>query len=375
MKTLILSLGFIFLLSCGRSQDLAGEYFVTGQGGEIVLLIEYAQGNQLQGVLTDMQGNTYQVQATEEDGEAFGQLINPQQGGMYFEAMREGKELYLTLIPAGADGQPNVAGSQEFVMKARSGSGHGGPAGNASVQSSAAMGGPLGGKQSAAANGWAGTFSGNFNGTPTTMTLQLNGNQLQGDINAGGYRYSLTGNISGQQSEGRFVDPQTQGAMNYQASLNGNQLTLSIQNPTNGQSSQLQFTRGSGSAASGGGANLNNSGGGQQYERDSRLVGGWSYTDSYTSGEYGFAAQWKLIINPDGSYIYGDGRVVGGGPGIGADSGSGGDVTRGQWRTENGVIYVNEGYGWQPYCRYTTNGQSLLMQFGDGSKQLWKRTN
>ena len=95
---------------------------------------------------------------------------------------------------------------------------------------------------------------------------------------------------------------------------------------------------------------------------------------SYSSGEYGFASQWKMLVNADGTYLYGDGRVVGGGPGIGGDTGGGGDVTRGQWRTQNGVIYTNEGYGWQPYAGYYVEGASLMLKFGDGSKQVWKRT-
>ena len=59
------------------------------------------------------------------------------------------------------------------------------------------------------------------------------------------------------------------------------------------------------------------------------------------------------------------------------DTGSsgGGDMTRGQWKTSNQTIYINEGYGWQPYATYVTDGGSLLMKFGDGSKQLWKRSN
>jgi len=52
----------------------------------------------------------------------------------------------------------------------------------------------------------------------------------------------------------------------------------------------------------------------------------------------------------------------------------GGDVTRGQWRTQNGVIYINEGYGWEAYSGHYVEGNSMLLKFDDGSKQLWERT-
>lgn len=369
MKTSLLLFCSFFVFSGLCGQKLAGEYFVGGQDGEIVLRLQYAAGNQLQGILTDMQGNSYQVQATEEDGEAFGTLTN-QQGGLYFEAMREGADLHLTLIPAGTDGQPDPSGGQEFIMKARSRD-HGGPAGLAS----GGAGGPIGNSAAPAATGWNDTFSGTIEGTATILDVKVNAGRLSGDIDAGGYRYTLNGTVSGNQSQGKLLDPQTQGTMNYSATLNGDQLAFTIQNPMNGQSQSLQFSRGRAAAAAAPGNAQSNQMGGHNFERDNRLVGGWNYTDSYTSGDFGFAAQWKLIINPDGTFLYGDGRVIGGGPGVSGDSGGGGDITRGQWRTENKIIYINEGNGWQPYCRYSTNGQSLLMEFGDGSKQLWKRTH
>lgn len=108
-------------------------------------------------------------------------------------------------------------------------------------------------------------------------------------------------------------------------------------------------------------------------QRDQRLVGNWLRSESYTSGEYSFASQWRLILQADGTYLYGDTKVAGGGPGTSAVSGDGG-YTRGQWKTENGVIYINEnGSGWQAYAGYYVEGNSLLLKFGDGSKQVWSR--
>ncbi|PHN01656.1 hypothetical protein [Flavilitoribacter nigricans] len=355
------------------AQKLTGEYAITGQGGTITLQLS-ENGNGLQGSLTDMQGVVYQVQGTVEDGDAFGTMSTPQ-GAMYFEAFREDQDLYLTLIPAGTDGQPDVSGAQEFVLTA---TGRAVPAPVNPTPPSAppregTIGGPLSGAEPGPAANWNGTFNGNIMGTATTMNLQLDGSRLNGTVDAGGYRYNLQGTTNGNRSQGKFSDPQTQGFFDYTAVLNGQQLDLTLQNPTNGQSQQIVFTRSSAGSISPGN-NPAQPNAAPPASRDSRLVGSWNYTDSYTSGEYSFATQWKLIINPDGSYIYGDGRVIGGGGGISGDSGSGGDVVRGQWKTENGIIHINTGAGWQAYARYTTNGQSMLMQFGDGSKQLWKRS-
>jgi hypothetical protein len=77
-------------------------------------------------------------------------------------------------------------------------------------------------------------------------------------------------------------------------------------------------------------------------------------------------------VNADGTYLYGDAKVAGGGPGVSGQSG-GGDYTRGQWKTQNQTIYINEGSGWQPYAGYYIEGNSVLMKFADGSKQVWKR--
>lgn len=384
MRNLALLLCCFLVTQSIIAQNLAGSYFIAGQGGTINLELKPSP-NGLQGSLVDMNGIQYNVQAEVEDGEAFGTL-RTQQGTMYFEAFREDMELYLTLIPTDATGQPDPSGAQEFIMTAQNNnsspiaatpSATPSPNRGTNEPANGMLSRPLGGASNAGAVNWPGTFSGNVMGTATTLNLDIEGKQLSGIVDAGGYRYKLQGTISGNQSQGKLEDPQTQGYLDYTATLNGTQLNLTISNPTNGQSQQATFSRGHTDNRSNMPGQVNNSGPDtqQSVNRDSRLVGAWNYTDSYSSGAYSFATQWKLLVNPDGSYVYGDGRVVGGGPGIGGDSGSGGDVTRGQWKTENGVLYINTGEGWQGYARYTTNGQSMLMQFADGSKQLWKRTN
>ena len=111
------------------------------------------------------------------------------------------------------------------------------------------------------------------------------------------------------------------------------------------------------------------------YEYDPMLVGLWRSSNSYTSGDFGMVSEKYLEIRPDGTYSYGNGRVIGGGNAGSFDSGRGGDVITGKWRTENRIIFIDEaGSGnWVPYSGYYVEGNSLLLKFVNGSKEIWHR--
>jgi hypothetical protein len=86
-----------------------------------------------------------------------------------------------------------------------------------------------------------------------------------------------------------------------------------------------------------------------------------------------------MQLNPDVTYAYGDGQVTAGLDNslgsVWGDTGNSGNVSRGQWRTEGGVVYIMEGGStqWEPYARYYVEGGSMMFTFGDGSKKLWSR--
>jgi hypothetical protein len=236
-------------------------------------------------------------------------------------------------------------------------------------------GGPLG-QSNNIQTGWNGSFSGSINGTASILTLKISKSALEGTIDAGGYMYTLEGQVSGSQSDGKISDSKTGGAMDFKASLSGNVITLNLIVPGQvGQTSQLQlvFNRMEG------GSQMQNQpprgtpgSTAQHVERDQRIIGGWRHTTSYTSGDFSAVSEWYMQINADGTYRYGDGQMLGGNSDVSFDSGQG-SASSGKWKTSNGIVYIDNGYGWQPYAAYTVDGYSMLFKFNDGSKQLWEK--
>lgn len=237
-------------------------------------------------------------------------------------------------------------------------------------------------------SGLSGAYAGAINGAPATLTLQQQGNTLSGVIDASGYRYDLAGTVEGSGARGTLTDPQAGGVMAFELAADGGGLTLTLfsTDPFTGEVQHLPFSfrRGEASpprtaAGTAPGAVVPESGEETGVERDPALVGAWVYSDTYVSGEFSGTTRLYLQVNPDGSYLYGNGRVTAGGSNslgsYSGDTGNSGDVTRGQWRTQGNVVYVKEnGAGaWVPYARYHVEGARMLFTFGDGSRQLWSR--
>lgn len=227
----------------------------------------------------------------------------------------------------------------------------------------------------AMAQSFTGTFAGSIQGTPTTLTLEQEGTTLRGQADASGYLYTLTAAVSEpSQAQGRFTDPQTDGALDVELALQEDQLTLTllVQDPQTGQVQRMPvlFRRGDAAAETpvpeAEDANI---------ARDPRLVGLWSYTDTYVSGDFSGTSQVFMQVKPDGTYAYGNGRVMAGTSGAWGDTGHSGDVSTGSWRTQDVIIYVKENNTgpWVGYARYHIEGDRMLLTFGDGSKQLWHR--
>lgn len=217
---------------------------------------------------------------------------------------------------------------------------------------------------------FSGTYRGDIQNTSSTLTLTQDAEQVSGEIDAQGYRYMLSCNAKGEACSGTLSDPQTNTQLPMTITLSGLRAIVSVRfsDPLAGEATlDYQFTRADATSSSQPAPKSEAS-----ISRDVRLVGTWLYTDSYTSGDFSMATQYRLIVNEDGTYLYGDGKVAGGGD-AGSFSSDGGGYTQGQWKTENNMIYINEGAGWHPYCQYYVEGNSMMMTFNNGKRQLWKR--
>lgn len=217
--------------------------------------------------------------------------------------------------------------------------------------------------------GWTGAYAGTIQSEPAELLIETSGSLFSGRIDAAGYPYDLYGTVDGASAEGVLSDPGTLAAMRFTAALDGDDLALTLL-PAEAAPLELAFVRSRGQARAPPGLTSREA---APYPVDARIVGGWVYSSSYTSGDYSFATQYRMRLAADGTYLYGDGRVIGGGPDVSADSGTG-DVTQGRWGARDGILYVDDGSGWADYAGYQTDGANLLLQFGNGSKQIWERT-
>lgn len=228
-----------------------------------------------------------------------------------------------------------------------------------------------------------GSYVGDLNGTPATLTLEQDGAVLRGAIDAGGYGYTLDGAVAQGGAQGTLTDPQAGSTLPFELAAQGDALTLTLlASDPYGQTQRIPFAfRRSGTAgaapsgpAFGAPPSAPQPSAEANVQRDPALVGAWSYSDTYTSGDFSGTTRLQLQVNPDGTYLYGSGGVS-----ISGDSGygqsGGGDVTRGEWRTEGNIIHIKEAGSpqWTPYARYYVEGHQMLFTFGDGSRQVWTR--
>jgi hypothetical protein len=234
---------------------------------------------------------------------------------------------------------------------------------------------------------------------PVTLSLQQQGSAVTGSMRGlDGSMFQLSGELFAQGARGQIVTGD--GAGFFAVGFADNVLTLIVAeiDPATGQPDlangwSLEFT----SVASGGGGPFAGALGGRPggtqpgaaptgaqpgvsgtsqpaVERDPSLIGQWTYTERYNSGDFSANTTLQMLVNPDGTYMYGAGNVSLGGAYQG-NTGNSGNVTRGQWRTEGGVVYIMEpgGTQWTAYARYYVEGTSVMFTFGDGSRQLWER--
>ena len=226
-----------------------------------------------------------------------------------------------------------------------------------------------------AADSLSGTFNGELQGVPATLTLEHAADGfLSGEIDAQGYRYMVTGSVTDGRAAGVLVDPQTGGQIPFEVSRNkeGLRLVLVGTNPMSGEKNYIPLTFREGTPASGGAAG---GAAGAAGSVPQELVGLWRMSDSMSSGDASLATESYLELTADGRFTIGGSRVVGGGAGWGGDTGSGGVEEKGLWKAEGQVIHIRgtAEQPWVPFARYYTEPGKLMLTTGDGSRQLLYR--
>ena len=356
MKTIIISQLLICAFSILQSQSLQGKCFITASTGDINLNLSSNDGMNYSGKMIGAGVSGLSITEKKNSAQEIMGKISDNRNKLGFGASLINNQLRVSLMPPDLNGAPIFNQTQYFIMKLK----------NKKEISANKQGGSLTALNSKNSSAWDGTYYGDINGTTATLTLDQQGQTVSGKIDAGGYIYNISGSLSNDQFTGQLSDPQTQGKMACDGSMQNDQVSLTIKDYNSGQLYTLVFSKNKSNTSV---HPKSNSAG---IERDPNLIGNWLYSNSYTSGDFGFTTQYRLIINLDGSYLYGDAKMAGGGPASSVSS-EGGGYTKGQWKTQNKTIYINEGSGWQAYAGYYVEGNSMLMKFSDGSKQVWER--
>jgi hypothetical protein len=369
----------------GLAVDFAGTYTLQSSSGPITLVFQPASGRNVNGSLSLSNGLNFRLQGELDEDEVVGLVLGGNRNAT-FEAFLEAGQLYFTMIPHDAAGNPDFNQSQEYVF-ARSGAAPATPAAmpppapSPNTPPASAPGGGFGSLNPG--DGLAGAWYGQVDGQPGHMELSVQGGQLSGRLQSAGYNYTLRGTASGQAARGQMLD-QAGNSLDFELVSQGGelQLHLKVVNSQTGvpQRLTLNFSRnrpGTRAGAWDGGqpqASPQGQASAGNEERDPALVGSWSRTDSISSGSASMSTQYFLQINPDGSYVYSIGRSAGGGAGWGMDSGPGESIP-GQWKTSQRVVYIQErGVGqWIPYARYYVEGNRLMFTFDNGNREIWYR--
>lgn len=203
---------------------------------------------------------------------------------------------------------------------------------------------------------WNGRWRGDFHGTPATLSLRGEGERVAGTIDAGGYRYSIeAARVDARTARGSLVDGQGGGAVEARIELAGGGVALTL--PALGGGLVLAFHPETADAGAPG--RFHPVPAAASEDRDPALIGHWSRNETMISGNASLVIRHHLEISADGGYA--------------KWTGQGSGAIRGRWRTQGGVVYSAEGAGWEPYARYFVEGGSLMLTFGDGSREVWHR--
>jgi hypothetical protein len=224
----------------------------------------------------------------------------------------------------------------------------------------------------------SGDWTGSLQGVAMSVQLNQEARAVSGTVLMDDYPYRLSLNLNGTQAEGALIDPQTGAQVPSRIALNGDvlEMQLFLQGLGMGPTIVTLSRSAPRAPASPTYAESREDRSGAQDASigyvDPLLVGTWTMSTSYTSGDFSAATQNTYTLYADGRYMQGAARVAGGGSMGTFDSGRGTSGATGQWTTQNRVLYLNDGAGWYPVAPYYIEANKLLLKANTGN-QIWYR--
>jgi hypothetical protein len=216
-----------------------------------------------------------------------------------------------------------------------------------------------------------GSYSGNFGGNAVRAELREKAGVVQGTVVIDGYTYRVSARTSGDRATGELQDEAGM-RVPLVMTLDEGKLDLAIHAQGQGApATRIALSR----AGKGASASAQKPARTQAVEVDPALVGHWRKSESYTSGDFSAASESNIYLLPDGTYRFGASKLYGGGDAgsFGSEGGGGGE--QGRWRTANRVLYVLDAASgqWSAYARYYVEGNSALLTYGNGKREVWER--
>jgi hypothetical protein len=207
-----------------------------------------------------------------------------------------------------------------------------------------------------------GTFWVDVNGQRIILRLEQSGSSVSGQVDGA----TLSGKVENGTARGEVRDPQApQVAASFEMTRDGANLafTLTLRDPQSGQTVNVPTI----TLAAGEPPRVD-------AKLDPGAVGRWRHTWAQASGGFSVAIDYWMTLGADGTFAYGDSQMAGGG----ADSsfvGERGDVERGHWRAEGGVLYSSQDNGatWHRYAKYYVEGDNMMLTYDNGMRQVWER--
>ena len=349
MRPAILSAFFLVIVANINAQNYSGKYSVeTTDGGTIFLILNTTDDIYYSGYLQRIDQSRFPIESQLTDqGSLEGYIV--EEGISYgFLAVMNDKQINISIIPFDEYGETDLFNAQIFSMK-REEAEPNDVLNNSSISPE-----------------WYGLYYGQIEGVAATMELNNDGKVLSGSIDVQNYTYDIRGSINGMKVKGKLKDQH--GQIDFAGSMKDTKIVWTIIDNLSNQSYSIDFYREKENV----GITQQNMVPISEGPKDPNLIGNWLYSESYTSGTFTMASQWRFIFKNDGSFLYGDAKMSGGDALASAQS-TGGDYYKGTWKTEKDTIYLNEGQGWVPYAKYYIEGDRLLMTISDESKKIWFR--